>query len=222
MRDDGLFGWFLGLFLGPHKQVRPASRSVTGSDHPLTTRRFAGECAPGWVVWARLVLRTVPSAGWGLLSMRVGLPRVRIRPDRRVRVGVAGLVAGVLVLGVMPSAQAATRAAGTVAAIPTSVSAAAPGDVAVNGWGDGSGYHLDVATSGSGYAWRAVAVLRPAGIDDSSWTGYQCVSGDGRYAAVAVLPVLAVNRATARDHGAFAFSVDLRSGTVRPVASGWG
>ncbi|MDY0810706.1 colicin E3/pyocin S6 family cytotoxin [Kitasatospora purpeofusca] len=93
-------------------------------------------------------------------------------------------------------------------------------DVLVNGWGDDSGYHIDVATGAGGYRWREVALLRPAGIDDASWTGYQCVSGDGRFAAVAVLPAGAVNRAEARDHGALAYSVDLSSGVVKPVASG--
>ncbi|WP_244293765.1 RHS repeat-associated core domain-containing protein [Streptomyces sp. MJM8645] len=93
-------------------------------------------------------------------------------------------------------------------------------DVLVNGWGDGSGYHLDIATGAGGYRWRETALLRPAGIDDASWTGYQCVSGDGRFAAVTVLPAGAVNRAEARDHGAVAYSVDLSSGAVKPVAAG--
>ncbi|MEE4546294.1 RHS repeat-associated core domain-containing protein [Streptomyces sp. V4-01] len=93
-------------------------------------------------------------------------------------------------------------------------------DVLVNGYGDSSGYHLAVGTGADGYAWREIAVIRPGDIDDSSWTGYQCVSGDGRYAAVAVLPAMAVNQAAARDHGAFAYSVDLRTGKARPVAAG--
>ncbi|MFF7980191.1 RHS repeat-associated core domain-containing protein [Streptomyces sp. NPDC007901] len=93
-------------------------------------------------------------------------------------------------------------------------------DVMVNGWGDGSGYHIDVATGAGGYNWRELAVLRPAGIDDASWTGYQCVSGDGRYAAVSILPAGSVNLAAARDHGAFAYTVNLRSGTVKAVAGG--
>ncbi|WP_329138164.1 DUF6531 domain-containing protein [Streptomyces sp. NBC_01476] len=94
------------------------------------------------------------------------------------------------------------------------------GDVLLNGYGDGSGYHLAVATGASGFTWREVAVVRPGDIDDSSWTGYQCVSGDGRFAAVAVLPAMAVNQAAARDHGAFAYTVDLRTGAVKPVAAG--
>ena len=65
-------------------------------------------------------------------------------------------------------------------------------------------------------------MLDPDGIDDSSWTGYQCVSGDGRFAAVSILPTSAVNLEAARDHGGFAYSVNLSTGQVRPVATGVG
>ncbi|WP_328299176.1 DUF6531 domain-containing protein [Streptomyces sp. NBC_00435] len=99
-------------------------------------------------------------------------------------------------------------------------SAGPAADVLLNGWGDSAGYHLAVGTGAGGYAWRELAVVRPGGIDDASWTGYQCVSGDGRFAALTVLPASAVNRAEARDHGAFAYSVDLKSGAVKPVATG--
>ncbi|WP_239393666.1 RHS repeat-associated core domain-containing protein [Frankia sp. CiP3] len=96
------------------------------------------------------------------------------------------------------------------------------GDVAVNGWGDGAGYHLEVANESGGWSWRELAVLRPGGRDDSSWLGYQCVSGDGRYAGVAVLSASAANNAQARDRGAVGYAVDLLSGVVRPVATGIG
>ncbi|MER6363759.1 RHS repeat-associated core domain-containing protein [Kitasatospora sp. NPDC001527] len=121
------------------------------------------------------------------------------------------------------SATSPARAAAPPGQPSTAASEGALGpaeDVLVNGWGDSSGYHIDVATGAGGYRWRETALLRPAGIDDASWTGYQCVSGDGRYAAVAVLPAGAVNRAEARDHGALAYAVDLSSGVVKPVASG--
>lgn len=99
---------------------------------------------------------------------------------------------------------------------------AASSDIAVNGYGDSTGYHLEVGRETSNFAWREVAVLHPAGMDDSSWTGYQCVSGDGRYAAVAILPASAVNLESARDHGGFAYSVNLATGAVHPVAVGVG
>ena len=82
------------------------------------------------------------------------------------------------------------------------------------------GYHLAVATGTAGGRWRQVAILDPDGIEDSSWTGYQCASGDGRYAAVVILPASAVNTPSLREHGAFAYSVDLATGAVRPVATG--
>ena len=95
-------------------------------------------------------------------------------------------------------------------------------DVAVNAFGDGQGYHIQVAREKTGFTWHEIAVLRPAGLDDSSWTGYQCTSGDGLYEAVAVLPTSAVNIDAARDQGAFAYSVDLETGKVRPIATGVG
>jgi hypothetical protein len=126
------------------------------------------------------------------------------------------------------SAMAASRPArGTPARV---VSPAKPGafgaavvksgDLAINGWGNSAGYHLEVGRAAAGYAWREIATLKPAGYDASSWTGYQCVSGDGRYAAVAILPTQAVNVQAARDHGGFAYSVNLGSGAVHPVAAG--
>lgn len=104
-------------------------------------------------------------------------------------------------------------------AAPSAGGKAAAADVAIDGFGDAAGYHLQVA-AGSG--WRQIAVLRPAGSDPSSWVGYQCLSGDGKYAGVAVLPASSVNIEQARDRGAFAYSVDIASGVVHPIASGVG
>ncbi|MEV7415422.1 RHS repeat-associated core domain-containing protein [Streptomyces sp. NPDC089919] len=137
--------------------------------------------------------------------------------------GTALLALSLLAAAPVPAAASSRAAA---AAVPApggqgpAESAGPAADVLVNGWGDSAGYHLAVGTGAGGYAWREVAVVRPGGIDDASWTGYQCVSGDGRFAALTVLPASAVNRAEARDHGAFAYSVDLENGAVRPVATG--
>ena len=134
-----------------------------------------------------------------------------------------------LVAGVTPAAgrrssppPPANAPAKTLAAPVSAATGGASADVAVTGYGDGSGYHLEVGRESSGFAWREIAVLDPDGIDDSSWTGYQCVSGDGRYAAVSILPASAVNLESARDHGGFAYSVNLSTGRVRPVATGVG
>ncbi|MGI8416125.1 MAG: DUF6531 domain-containing protein, partial [Nakamurella sp.] len=131
-----------------------------------------------------------------------------------------------LLVGVVQPAAAAPGVAAASAAVPAPGVTAAPpavaaGDVAVDGWGDGAGYHVQVS-AGAGGGWRQLAVLRPAGMDADSWLGYQCLSGDGKYVAVAVLPESAVNTDVARFHGAYAYSVDVGSGTVHPIASGVG
>ncbi|MFI9381138.1 RHS repeat-associated core domain-containing protein [Kutzneria sp. NPDC052558] len=94
--------------------------------------------------------------------------------------------------------------------------------MAINGWGDSTGYHVEVGRESSGFAWHEVALVEPAGMDAPSWTGYQCLSGDGKYAAVAILPTSVVNQQAARDHGAFAYSVELATGKVSPLAAGVG
>ena len=100
--------------------------------------------------------------------------------------------------------------------------AARSADVALDGWGDQDGYHVLVGQEKSGFAWREIALLRPAGRDESSWTGYQCLSGDGKFAAVAIMPTSGSNSQAARDHGGFAYSVELAGGRVRPLADGVG
>ena len=140
-------------------------------------------------------------------------------------------VSSALVSSLLGTAIAAPASAATPAPAPTRASdpvrdfgAAAPRstDIAVNAFGDGQGYHIQVAQEKTGFTWHEIAVLRPGGLDDSSWTGYQCTSGDGRYEAVAVLPSSAVNINAARDQGAFAYSVDLQTGKVHPIATGVG
>ncbi len=122
----------------------------------------------------------------------------------------------IMVLGLLATALCATSATPAFAApAQTRIAkpAAAPkpadfgpgattsADLAINGFGDSAGYHLEVGRESSAFAWHEIAVLRPDGYDDSSWTGYQCVSGDGRFAAVAILPASAVNIEDARDQG---------------------
>jgi RHS repeat-associated protein len=140
---------------------------------------------------------------------------------------VAPLTAAAVIGGVVspaaPAAAAPAPPGPARAASPAAdfgAGAAASDDVAVNAFGDGTGYHIQVGTERSGFTWHEIALLRPDGLDDSSWTGYQCTSGDGRYEAVAVLPISAVNNTSALEHGAFAYSVDLTTGAVRPIATG--
>jgi RHS repeat-associated protein len=93
-------------------------------------------------------------------------------------------------------------------------------DVAVAGYGDGAGYHVQVARESDNFAWRDVAVLRPAGLDESAWYGYQCLAGDGTHVAVTVLPGGLVNLQGARLRGAYGYSVDLTTGHVAALLSG--
>ena len=146
----------------------------------------------------------------------------RARP-LAVVVVVAALLAGVVqqpALAAPGSAAPKTPHGSAVEGMAGRSTRGAAGDVVVNGWGDANGYHVELGRGGSGYVWREVALLRPAGLDEPSWTGYQCLSGDGRYAAVAIEPTSAVNIQAARDRGAFAYSVQLSTGRVLPLASG--
>jgi RHS repeat-associated protein len=111
--------------------------------------------------------------------------------------------------------------AGPTSAVPGNATPSGDSaDVTLDAWGDGSGYHLDVGRGSANLGWREVAVLKPAGLDESGWTGYQCVSGDGRFAAVAVAPLAVMNLQSARDRGGFAYSVNLSTGKVVAIASG--
>ncbi len=135
-------------------------------------------------------------------------------------------LAAALAVGVVEPVSAApddpTSSQDAPAAADTTQPAVDPQDVALDGFGDAQGYHLQVSRGSAGYAWQEIAVLHPADMDVPSWTGYQCVSGDGAFAAVAILPTTQVNDAASRDHGAFAYSVELASGAVHPIAAGVG
>ena len=115
--------------------------------------------------------------------------------------------------------------ASTVAAVKASdfgAQAVSSADAAVSGFGDSAGYHIELSRESSGFAWRTIATIKPQDVDAQSWVGSECVSGDGKYVAVAVLPSSAVNSTTALDRGAFAYSVQVSTGKVTPLISGVG
>jgi len=97
---------------------------------------------------------------------------------------------------------------------------AATGDVLVASSSDADGYHLYIARSRSGWRWQPLATIQPGGAQDDSWVGQQCITGDGRFVVVVVLPILAVDDPAARDHGALAYSVDVATGQTRPLIAG--
>jgi RHS repeat-associated protein len=170
-------------------------------------------------------------SGVQITRLRSARPRSReplpaVSNCRQLRVlSTVGISALCLVLtGAFTQAYAAPTPTRAATAATSSATTATPAtdasDVTVDGWGDGSGYHVEVGRGAGNFAWHEVALIKPAGLDESSWTGYQCVSGDGKYAAVAMEPMTLVNQQAARDRGAFAYSVNLSSGKVLPIASG--
>ncbi|BAS18387.1 hypothetical protein AHiyo8_pI66910 (plasmid) [Arthrobacter sp. Hiyo8] len=102
-----------------------------------------------------------------------------------VAVPLVGALVGALIQG-MP-AEALPSAKNTQSSNPLAVataedfgpSASSSSDEALAGFGDASGYHVQLGRESGGFAWKSLAVIKPQGVDASSWTGYQCLSGDG-------------------------------------------
>jgi len=92
-------------------------------------------------------------------------------------------------------------------------------NVILTGRGDEHGYHLFASSEATDWTWHPLATLAPGGYSFEPWIGYQCVTADGRYAVVVTAPRSAANDPDAREHGAFAYSVDLSTREVHPLAS---
>lgn len=93
-------------------------------------------------------------------------------------------------------------------------------DLALDTAEDAGGYHLFTAAGRSGFAWQPLATLKPLDLDASAWTGYSCLTGDGKHVVAVVAPGDFANVPTLRDRGAFAYVVDVPTGAVHPVTSG--
>ncbi len=93
-------------------------------------------------------------------------------------------------------------------------------DLIVTSTSDKKGMHYFVARESEGYFWRPLASILPGGSDAGAWTGYFCVSGDGRYVLATVAPTLASNHPDLEDRGALAYVIDIASGRVRPLVAG--
>lgn len=83
--------------------------------------------------------------------------------------------------------------------------------------GDGTGFHVMIADEKSGYAWKTAASLSEPGFETDTWIGNACLTGSGRYAAVAYAPRTFTNKPDLLSRGAFTAIVDLRSGAVRKL-----
>jgi hypothetical protein len=124
--------------------------------------------------------------------------------------------------GSRPGTEAGRPAAGLAAGRP--VQATDPRwwkgtDVLVTGRGDTHGYTVYVSLERERYSPRPVALITPSGYDSDDWLGYTCLTGGRRYAVATLLPRWAVNRPDLRDRGALAYSVDITSGRVVPLAN---
>jgi hypothetical protein len=101
-----------------------------------------------------------------------------------------------------------------------SQTAGGPGDVAVTGSGDLTGYHLYVASRQGGWRWRPLATIQPGGGEGQGWIGQECVTGDGHTVVAVVAPWSASNSAAGMDAGGLAYAVTVPGGAVRPLAGG--
>ncbi|WP_327118918.1 hypothetical protein OG206_22630 [Streptomyces sp. NBC_01341] len=87
-------------------------------------------------------------------------------------------------------------------------------DVALSTSGDGTGFHLLTGRETGGYEFTTAATLREDGFDADAWVGNACVTGSGKYAAVAYAPRAFTNNPELMVRGAFTAVVDLGSGRV--------
>ncbi|MEU2247053.1 hypothetical protein [Streptomyces sp. NPDC019224] len=87
-------------------------------------------------------------------------------------------------------------------------------DVALSTSGDGTGFHVLAGKEKEGYAFTTVATLREDGFDSDTWIGNTCVTGSGKYAAVAYAPRTFTNNPELMVRGAFTAVVELGSGKV--------
>ncbi|MDQ1040562.1 hypothetical protein QFZ75_006978 [Streptomyces sp. V3I8] len=87
-------------------------------------------------------------------------------------------------------------------------------DVALSTSGDGTGFHVLTGKERDGYKFTTVATLREEGFDADSWIGNACVTGSGKYAAIAYAPRTFTNKPELMVRGAFTAVVDLGSGKV--------
>ncbi|MBQ0889790.1 hypothetical protein KBZ94_33515 [Streptomyces sp. RM72] len=87
-------------------------------------------------------------------------------------------------------------------------------DVALSTSGDGTGFHVLTGKEKDGYKFTTVATLREEGFAADTWLGNACVTGSGKYAAVAYAPRTFTNNPELMVRGAFTAVVDLGSGQV--------
>ncbi|HWO65579.1 MAG TPA: hypothetical protein VNO31_36660, partial [Umezawaea sp.] len=83
--------------------------------------------------------------------------------------------------------------------------------------GDANGFHVLVADSRTGYAWRTAATLAQGGVEADQWVGNACATASGDRVVVVYAPRSYTNREELFDRGGFTAVVDLGSGAVTPL-----
>jgi hypothetical protein len=152
---------------------------------------------------------------------------------RRIAVALVLMLVGTAVLADAaaaraPAVPAPSAAAPAAAPLPDVVPPASratdlPGDWQSSGdraWttsGDPTGFHLLIAESRTGYAWRTAASLSEPGFDTDQWIGNVCFTESGRYAIAVYAPRQFTNRAELFERGGFAAVVDVTTGEVRKL-----
>lgn len=91
-------------------------------------------------------------------------------------------------------------------------------DALVSATTDQYGVHIYRAAETEAFTWRAVATVRPPGIDTDSWIDELCVTDDRTHALVTVAPAAANNDPAGLLAGATAYTVDLNTGHATAVA----
>lgn len=86
---------------------------------------------------------------------------------------------------------------------------------------DSDGVTVMSASSSDGYAWTASAALPVPAADTDLWVSNSCVTSSGDYMAVVYAPRSATNDEDAFAGGAHAAIVDLRSGDVSDLGTGY-
>ncbi|MFB2556764.1 cell wall-binding repeat-containing protein [Herbiconiux liangxiaofengii] len=94
-------------------------------------------------------------------------------------------------------------------------------DVTWSTSGDITGFHILAARESDGYAWSTVATLRAIGVETDRWIGNSCLSTDGHTLAVIYGPRDFTNHEGAFNRGAYAALVNLTSGAVTDLGSGY-
>jgi hypothetical protein len=112
------------------------------------------------------------------------------------------------------------------AGVPSPAETLPPGwakspDVVATVQGDGNGLHVLVAGEASAYSWQTVATLGDPGVDTTRWIGQGCVTASGRYMVVVYAPREVTNMASEEGVLGRAAVVDLRTGAVRQLGSGF-